>query len=58
MKKSELMLLLSELPDFEILLARDAEGNGFSGVDEISIETDEELELVETNGPVLIVWPI
>lgn len=61
MRKSELIALLSDpdLPDIPVFVSRDAEGNGFSAVDEVTFEDDEDSFMSEEiGGPAIIIWPI
>jgi hypothetical protein len=61
MKKSELIEMLSDpdLPDIEVFMSKDGEGNAFRLVEEVSYHDDEdEFIYEETGGPALILWPV
>lgn len=61
MRKSQLIALLSDpdLPDVDVFISTDAEGNGFSAVDEVSFEPDDadSYFIEEIGAPALIIWP-
>lgn len=60
MKKSELIAMLSDpdLPDIDVFLSKDGEGNSFREAYEVSYQDDEDSELYEEAGPVLVIWPV
>jgi hypothetical protein len=59
MKKSELVSMLNLIDDdLEVIISSDAEGNDFRVIDEISIEDEEDTELFDTMGEVIIIWPV
>lgn len=60
MLKSELIAMLSDpdLPDIEVFMSKDGEGNSFRAAYEVSYEFEEDSELYEEAGPVLVIWPV
>lgn len=60
MKKLKLIALLSnpDIPDVEVYLSGDAEGNEFRSVDDVTVEWEDDLDYYEIPGPALIIWPV
>ena len=59
MTARELIAQLSQVGDLdcEIYLSKDAEGNAFKPLYDISIQTKNELDIVKSSAQVIVFWP-